>query len=83
MTLGSKLSGEIRRFSNGDCAAWGTVRVEVVVEGSHWRTSIFPDGARHSYLLPVKRDVRQALGIAKGNLIAGKLLLSTGNVGEL
>jgi hypothetical protein len=39
---------------------FGSVRVEVTVGSSTWRTSVFPDTARGSYVLPVKKAVRVA-----------------------
>jgi Domain of unknown function (DUF1905) len=35
-----------------------------------WRTSIFPDSARKAYVLPVKRAVRTAEGLAAGDTAA-------------
>ncbi|MDQ1122552.1 DUF1905 domain-containing protein [Microbacterium trichothecenolyticum] len=41
---------------------FGGVRVEASIGGSTWRTSIFPQ-AGGSYVLPLKRAVRDAEGI--------------------
>ncbi|WAB82931.1 DUF1905 domain-containing protein [Microcella daejeonensis] len=37
---------------------FGSVRVEVTVGATRWRTSLFPDSASGCYLLPVKKAVR-------------------------
>jgi len=42
---------------------FGSVRVQVRVGGSLWRTSLFPDTQRDTYLLPIKKPVRDAEGL--------------------
>jgi hypothetical protein len=39
---------------------FGSVRVAVTVGTTSWRTSIFPDSKTRTYLLPVKKEVRDA-----------------------
>jgi hypothetical protein len=39
---------------------FGSVRVEVSVGSSTWRTSLFPSKPLDSYVLPVKKAVRRA-----------------------
>ena len=46
---------------------FGAVRVLVRIGKTSWRTSIFPDKARDSYILPVKKDVRDAENLEKGD----------------
>lgn len=48
-------------------AGFGSVRVEVTIGGTTWRTSVFPDSRRRAYVLPVKRAVRAAEGLADGD----------------
>ena len=48
-------------------AGFGSVRVEVTIGGSVWRTSIFPSKKDRTYLLPVKKSVRVAEGIEDGD----------------
>jgi uncharacterized protein DUF1905 len=45
---------------------FGSVRVRVRTGGSEWRTSVFPDKESGSFVLPVKRAVRDAEGIDIG-----------------
>ncbi|KHL12517.1 UNVERIFIED_CONTAM: hypothetical protein LK11_36495 [Mumia flava] len=47
-------------------AGFGSVRVRVRVGATEWETSVFPDRRRGSYVLPVKKAVRKAEGIAEG-----------------
>lgn len=48
---------------------FGSVRVEVTVGGSRWRTSLFPDKGRGTYLLPVKAAVRRAERLDAGDAV--------------
>ena len=45
---------------------FGSVRVEVTVGSSTWRTSVFPSGERKTYVLPVKKAVSVAEGLDEG-----------------
>ncbi|WP_125100275.1 DUF1905 domain-containing protein [Leucobacter chromiireducens] len=47
-------------------AGFGAVKVEARVGETVWRTSIFPAGGGSSYILPLKRAVREAAGIEVG-----------------
>ncbi len=47
-------------------AGFGSIRVQVTIGGSRWRTSLFPDTKRATFLLPVKKAVRKAEGIDAG-----------------
>jgi hypothetical protein len=66
VTLPDEASDDIRevpRMPRG----FGAVRVRVTVGGSTWSTSVFPDSKQGSYVLPVKKAVRTAEGIAEGD----------------
>jgi hypothetical protein len=69
VTLPEDLSDEIDAMVQGRPArGFGSVRVEATVGSTTWRTSIFPDTARGSFVLPLKKAVRQAEGLADGDL---------------
>lgn len=55
------------RFAAGPPKGFGSVPVEVTVGATTWRTSLFPDTRRGSFLLPIKRAVRQAEGLDDGD----------------
>jgi hypothetical protein len=59
-------------------AGFGSLRVELVVGSTTWRTSIFPDTRRGTYLLPVKKAVRLAEGLADGAAVAVDLVVIAG-----
>ena len=52
---------------------WGSVPVHVTIGRTSWNTSLFPDRASGSYLLPVKAAVRNKEGITDGDSISLKI----------
>lgn len=48
-------------------AGWGSVKVRVSVGAQRWETSIFPDAARGTYSLPVKKAVRVREALTEGD----------------
>jgi hypothetical protein len=54
------------RFRSGPPRGFGSVRVEVTIGSSTWRTSVFPDKTR-GYVLPVKKQVRRAEALDTGD----------------
>lgn len=49
--------------------AFGSVRVRATIGGSVWSTSVFPDSARGTYSVPVKKSVRTAESLAAGDTV--------------
>ena len=45
----------------------GSVRVEVRIGGSTWRTRVFPSSEESAFVLPLKRAVRSAEGLDIGD----------------
>ncbi len=66
VSLPGDISDEIRELG-GPRRGFGSMRVQVRVGGSTWRTSIFPLSA-HGYVLPVKRAVRKAEKLDPGDV---------------
>jgi len=58
--------------------AFGSVKVTAEVAGHSWQTSLFPDAKTGSYLLPVKKAVRDKAGISAGDRVEAKLELHPG-----
>ena len=58
--------GEEIRLRSGPPRGFGSVRVEVTLGGTTWRTSVFPDKER-GFVLPVKKAVRRAESLAVGD----------------
>jgi hypothetical protein len=55
--------------ARGPRAGFGSVKVEVRIGDTRWRTSVFPDAASRRFVLPVKRAVREANRIAEGDSV--------------
>lgn len=50
----------------GPRKGFGSVRVEVTVGTTTWRTSVFPSAEEKTFVLPVKKAVRSAEGLVEG-----------------
>ena len=50
----------------GPREGFGSIRVEACIGSTTWRTSLFPEAATATFVLPVKRSVRQAEGLEAG-----------------
>ena len=61
-------SEDIRNRAAAPRRGFGSLRVRVTVGESTWTTSIFPDSARGSYVLPIKRAVRKAEDLNVGDV---------------
>lgn len=45
---------------------FGSVKVEVTIGDTQWRTSLFPSKEAEAYVLPLKKAVRKAEGLEDG-----------------
>ena len=59
--------------TRADRRGFGSVRVEVTLGGSTWRTSLFPDTRRGTYVLPIRKAVRTAEAIGHGSQVTIEL----------
>ena len=57
---------------------FGAVRVRARVGGSEWSTSIFPDSGSGSYVLPLKKAVRDAERLVDGGPVTVRLEILDG-----
>lgn len=68
VSLPPEESEHIRELTGGRSRpGFGSVRVRATVGHTSWRTSIFPDSARQTYVLPIKKAVRAAERIDAGD----------------
>ena len=68
VTLPVDLADDLRERA-GEPRGFGSVRVRARVGDTTWDTSVFPDAASGSFVLPVKKSVRTAAGVAEGDLL--------------
>ena len=67
-----ELSEEIREIPR-PYRGFGSVRVRARVGGSEWATSIFPSSSEGTYVLPLKKKVRDAEGLVDGGPVRVRL----------
>jgi hypothetical protein len=75
VTLPHDVADDIDEITVDRRRGFGSVRVEVTVGSTTWRTSIFPDTKSESFLLPVKQAVRRAEGLDAGSPVAVLLVV--------
>lgn len=63
VTLPEQASDAIANMPRAPKPGFGAIRVAVMLGGSRWSTSIFPDSKVGRYILPVKKAVRRAEGV--------------------
>lgn len=79
VSLPTDVADEVLDRVAGYTRGFGSVRVEVTIGGTAWRTSLFPDKGRGTYVLPVKKAVRRAESLDAGDSVrVGITLLDAG-----
>ncbi len=66
VTVPEDVSDEVDEVVGDAAGGFGSVRVEVTVGRSVWRTSLFPSARAGAYVLPVKKAVRTSEGLDDG-----------------
>jgi len=68
LSVPEDIADDIEERFGRTAAGFGSVRVEVTVGDTTWRTSIFPSTSERTYVLPVKKAVRTAEGLEAGSV---------------
>lgn len=66
ITLPQDVTDEIEDSLSGPRAGFGSVKVSVTTGNTTWKTSLFPSKEEESFVLPIKKSVREAEGLAAG-----------------
>ncbi len=66
VTLPPGLSDQIADLTDHRAHGFGSVRVEVSIGSSVWKTSLFPSKEESAYVLPLKKAVRSAQSLSPG-----------------
>ena len=69
------VADEVDELTRGRQGGFGSVRVEVTLGPTTWRTSLFPDKGRETFVLPVKKAVRTAADVEVGDVVRVRLRL--------
>lgn len=75
VTLPAELGSDIAEVTAGARSGFGSLRVTAEIEGISWSTSIFPDRASGSFVLPLKKSVRKAAGLEPGRNVSVDLVV--------
>jgi hypothetical protein len=75
ITLPQDICAAVRMLS-GPRSGFGQLPASARIGASRFSTSIFPDTARGSYLLPVKADVRKKERITAGDRVTVSLTIN-------
>lgn len=68
LSLPEAVTDDIDQAFGHRAAGFGSIRVEVAIGDTRWKTSIFPDTKRGTFVLPVKKSVRVAEGLGAGTV---------------
>lgn len=75
VTLPVDVADEIDELAGDSRRGFGSLRVEVTVGATTWNTSIFPDTKAESFVLPVKKAVRNAENLHDGSAVCVRLIV--------
>lgn len=67
---------QIKFIVNPKQVGFGSLRVVATIGETSWQTSIFPDGKRGTYLLPIKAQVRKKEKLEAGSKVSVALEIS-------
>ncbi|MEZ4210274.1 MAG: DUF1905 domain-containing protein [Patescibacteria group bacterium] len=68
LTIKNEEALEIKQNTAGIKRGFGSVKVVARIDDEEWNTSIFPT-KEGEFLLPVKRAIREKVGIRNGDLV--------------
>jgi len=77
MTVPKKEAEAIKEAHGANSRGFGSLPVEAKIGKTVWKTSIFPDRKAGTYLLPVKKAVRNAEGIYEGDAVSLALTIKS------
>jgi hypothetical protein len=75
VTLPGDIADDIRSLFHGTARGWGSYPVGATIGATSWQTSIFPDKASSSYVLPLKSAVRRKQHLNDDDVVSVRLEL--------
>jgi hypothetical protein len=76
VTMPNDLADEIQARTVGIRRGFGSVRVKATIGESHWATSLFRESKSGSYILPLKKEIRNKEKIAEGDQVSVSFTLA-------
>ena len=77
LTIDGQTSAEIRYAALGRTGGFGSIKVDVRIGDTRWRTSIFPHRESGGFILPVKAAVRKSEAIVEGDMVRLSLAIAS------
>lgn len=75
VTIPVETSSDIVRTYGSKRRGWGSIPVTVSIGISTWQTSIFPDSKSGTFLLPIKKSIREREVLREGDEYVFELVL--------
>jgi hypothetical protein len=75
ISLPEEIADEVEDLSHDTARGFGSVRVEVRSSHVVWQTSLFPDKKSGTFILPLKKQVREQLACSEGSRITVSIRL--------
>jgi len=69
ITLPIDIAEDIKNLFGDKAKGWGSIPVEITINSSIWKSSIFPDKKEGSYVLPIKKEIRKKETIQIGDTL--------------
>jgi len=68
IALPNDMASEIRSLLKAQEEGWGRLKAVAKIGNSEWKTAIWFDTKKDTYLLPVKADIRKQEGLVDGSI---------------
>lgn len=75
VTVPETLSIEIRNFFKNHEESWGRLKIEAKIGQANWKTAIWFDTKKQTYLLPLKSEIRKKENIILNSEIEVVILI--------
>jgi hypothetical protein len=75
LNLPIDISNEIRQHSRWQEEGWGRMPAIATIGSTEWKTAIWFDTKKSTYLLPLKTEIRKKEGIEVGKLVEVKVVI--------
>ncbi|SCX80307.1 DUF1905 domain-containing protein [Flavobacterium caeni] len=75
ISVPAQMSAEIRRLLQNEEEGWGRLKAVAQIGDTSWKTAIWFDTKQQTYLLPVKKEIREKNKIENGQTVSVSLFL--------
>ena len=75
ITIPKNIADKMRATQQGPRRGWGAIRVQARIKDTIWETSMFPDSRTGTFLLPIKKSIRNEEDLVVGDTVKLTLTL--------